>query len=243
MKNNDSKEVTYAEIYIGTLDCVVNEQIYLTDAYSIEDDLEEYLEDEYKKWDLSREDPDVKEFPHIKLEYVDEIYACKHKFTLEQAWNVWSDPRDYFNTENLAYQKIQEILMENEPIFENNKPLYLNEKGNVVSPKDIFDTESKDGNPVTLIAVTRNQFDISRFPEFERYIKTELGYLRCYYGLWKDDSKSKPEYEVVYAMPNNDHITIQRHLNLHDELNDGTPQQIALVIFSDGSWEPVKNSK
>ena len=47
----------------------------------------------------------------------------------------------------------------------------------------------------------------------------------------------------VYAIPNNDPITIQRHLNLHDELNDGTPQQIALVIFSDGSWEPVKNSK
>lgn len=244
MKNNNSKEVIYSEIYIGTLDCVVNEQIYLTDAYSIEDDLERYLEDEFKKWDLSREDPDVKEFPHIKLEYVDEIYACKHKFTLEQVWNVWSDPRDFFKTQDIVNQKIQKQFEENQKKFsERSPPFYLDENGDKISLKKIFDLESIHSKPVCLIAVTRHQYDVSQFLTFEKYVKDELGYARIYYGLWPNKENNKIEYDVLYVIPTNDPVQIQRHLNLHDDLNEGISQEMGLVIFSDGSFEIVRNSK
>jgi len=145
------------------------------------------------------------------------------------------------STDN-THQKIQDILRKSEDDFENNKPLYLDEKANIVSLKEIFDAESIDGNPVTLISVTMNQFDTRKFPAFEKYIKTELKYPRYYYGLWKDDKKSKPEYELVYVITTNDNAEIQRHLNLHDDLNDGIAQKVALVIFSDGSSETVRNS-
>lgn len=243
MKKKPLDESIYGEIYIGMLDCIEDEKIYLDDVYEIDENQSSYLEDEYKKWDLRREDRDIEEFPHIKLEHVDEIYVCRYKFTSEQAWNVWSDPRDFFYTEDAVYQKIQNDFRKNETNFENNKPKYWDENGNAISLKEIFDKESVDGKAVTLIAVTRNQFDISKFPEFEKYIKMELGYDRCYYGLWKKSKKDKPEYEVVYAITPDDSVTIQRHLNLHDDLNDGLSQEMALVIFSDGSSKAIKNSK
>ena len=243
MKKKPLDESIYGEIYVGMLDCIEDEKIYLDDAYEINENDTTYLEDEYKKWDLRREDRDIEEFPHIKLNHVDEIYVCRYKFTSEQAWNVWSDPRDFFYTEDTVYQKIQNDFRKNETNFENNKPQYWDENGNAISLKEIFDKESVDGKAVTLIAVTRNQFDISKFPEFEKYIKMELGYLRCYYGLWKDENKDKPEYEVVYAIPSDDSVTIQRHLNLHDDFNDGLSQEMALVIFSDGTSKAIKNSK
>ena len=244
MKTKPLDESIYdGEIYVGILDCVEDDKVYLKDTYEICEDDFNYLEDGYRKWDLRREDRDIEEFPHIKLDYVEEIYACRYKITLEQAWNVWSDPRDFIKTENTGYQKIQDVLREHEKNFENSAPFYIDEKGNAVSLKEIFDIESVDGTPVTLIAVTRNQFDTSNFPKFDKYIKMELGYSRCYYGLWRDKDGQKAEYEVVYAIPTGDYKTIQRHLNLHDELNEGKSQQEALVIFPDGRYEPIRNSK
>lgn len=242
MKDMVVEDEYYSEMYIGTLDCVEGHRIYLEDTYEINEEHSMHLGNEFKKWDLTKEDPTINEFPHIKLEFIDSIYVSKLKLTLEQVWNVWSDPRDFFKTEDKVYQKIQDTLRKNEKNFENNKPLYLDKKGNVVSLNQIFDIESVDRKPVTLIGVTRNQFDTSRFPEFERYIKTELKYPRHYYGLWRDEQKQKPEYEVVYAIQTNDYTVIQRHLNLHDDLNDGIPQEVALVIFPDGNSEIVKNS-
>lgn len=245
MKENLSeKSINNGEIYVGMLDCVEDGKIYLQDAYEIFEDDVEYIEDEYKKWDLRREDRDIKEFPHIKLEYVDQIYACKHKFTLEQAWNVWSDPRDFFKTEDIVYQKIQKEFEENQKDFsENSPPFYLDEDGNKISLKEIFNVESIDSKPVCLIAVTRHQYDISQFPTFEKYIKEELGYDRAYYGLWPNKEENKIEYDVLYVIPTNDPVQIQRHLNLHDDLNEGISQEMGLVIFSDGSFEIVCNSK
>ncbi len=48
------------------------------------------------------------------LKFVDFIYASKFKLTLEQVWNVWSDPRDLIKTQ--TYQKIQDTFSK----FEKN---------------------------------------------------------------------------------------------------------------------------
>jgi len=109
MSDKKNEDYDYGEIYVGTLDCIEGEKIYLKDAYEIDEDFSRYIENEFKKLDLTREDPTkVNEFPNIRLEFVDSIYASKFKLTLEQVWNVWSDPRDLIRTQ--TYQKIQETF-------------------------------------------------------------------------------------------------------------------------------------
>ena len=36
---------------------------------------------------------------------------------------------------------------------------------------------------------------------------------------------------------------IKRHLNLHDHMNDGLAQKMALIIDKDGKWEIQNNEK
>ena len=144
---------------------------------------------------------------------------------------------------DMEKEKIQEALRKNEKSFENSTPFYINEKGITVSLKDIFDIESVGGEYVTLISVCRNQYDVSRFPEYEKYIKNVLGFTRCYYGLWKDTNNQKTEYEVVYVLPTSENKIIQQHLNLHGILNNGRQQKEALMIFPDGSCKPIRNLK
>lgn len=241
MKNKSTDEISYAETYVGTLDCVEGEKIYLKDAYEIHDDKSIHIENEFKKWDLTREDPTIKEFPHIKLEFVDSVYASKLNLTLEQVWNVWSDPRDLFKTQ--TYQKIQDTFSRIQKTFtDKSEPVFLNQVGERLSLKKICEIESVEGKPITMIAVTRHQYDISNFSKYENYIKNELNHSRFYYGLWPDLEKEKSEWDVLYAIPTDDPEQIQNHLNAHNHMNQGIAQVMALIIDSNGKYKVLKNS-
>ncbi len=241
MKDKSTDEISYAEMYVGTLDCVEGEKVYLKDAYEIHDDESVHIENEFKKWDLSKEDPTIKDFPHIKLEFVDSVYTSKLKLTLEQVWNAWSDPRDLMRTQNLKYQKIQEIFSKLDKTFsENSEPIFLNENAEKISLKEIHGIESIDSRSISLIGVTRHQYDISKFSYYENYIKSMGTNHRIYYGLWSDGKKT--EYDVLYAIPTDNYEEVLNHLNAHDQMNKKTAQSMALVIDSNGKYNIIRNT-
>ena len=241
MKDMVIENEYYSEMYVGALDCVEGHRIYLKDAFEIDDDNSTYLGNEFKKWDLTREDSSINEFPHIKLEFIDSIYASKLKLTLEQAWNAWSDPRDLLKTLNPKYKKIQETFSKLDKTFsQNSEPVFLNENAEQISLKTIHEIESVNNNPISLIAVTRHQYDISKFSKYENYIKNSLKQSRIYYGLWSDGAKT--EYDVLYAIPTDDYEEVLNHLNAHDQMNKKTTQSMALVIDSDGKYKIIRNS-
>ena len=241
MKDMVIEHEYYSEMYVGTLDCVEGHRIYLKDAFEIDGGNSIYLGNEFKKWDLTREDSSINEFPHIKLEFIDSIYASKLKLTLEQAWNAWSDPRDLLKTLNPKYQKIQEIFSKSDKIFsEDSEPIFLNENAEKISLKEIHEIESVDSKPISLIAVTRHQYDISKFSDYENYIKNMETNHRIYYGLWSDGKKT--EYDVLYAMPTDDYEEVLNHLNAHDQMNRGISQSMALVIDSNRKYRILRNS-
>ena len=242
MKDMVIENEYYSEMYVGILDCVEGHRIYLKDTFEIDEGNSRYLGNEFKKWDLTREDSTINEFPHIKLEFIDSIYASKLKLTLEQAWNAWSDPRDLLKTLNPKYQKIQETFSKLDKTFsENSEPIILNENAEQISLKEIHKIESVDSKPISLIAVTRHQYDISKFSNYENYIKNYRGASsRIYYGLWSDGGKT--EYDVLYAIPTDDYEDVLNHLNAHDQINQKTAQSMALVIDSNGKYKIIRNS-
>ena len=175
------------------------------------------------------------------LKFVDSIYASKFKLTLEQVWNVWSDPRDLIRTQNPTYQKIQDIFSKFEKNFtEKSESVILNEIGEKLSMKEIHQIESAKDNPISMIAVTRHQYDVSNFPKYVNYVKNTLGLGRVYFGLWSDGKKV--EYDVLYAIDTDDYEQIQNNLNGHDHMNQGITQVMALIISSDGARKIVNNS-
>ena len=241
MKDKVVEGEYYSEMYVGTLDCVEGHRIYLKDAFEINGDNSSYIENEFKKWDLTREDSTINEFPHIKLEFIDSIYASKLKLTLEQVWNVWSDPRDLMRTQNPKYQKIQETFSKLDKTFsENSEPIFLNENAEKISLKEIHGIESIDNRPISLIGVTRHQYDISKFSHYENYIKSMETNYRIYYGLWSDGKKT--EYDVLYAISTDDYEEVLNHLNAHDQMNQKTAQSMALVIDSNGKYKIIRNT-
>jgi len=241
MKDMVIENEYYSEMYVGALDCVEGHRIYLKDAFEIDGDDSTYLGNEFKKWDLTREDSSINEFPHIKLEFIDSIFASKLKLTLEQAWNAWSDPRDLLKTQNPKYQKIQEIFSKLDKSFsENSEPVFLNEIAEKISLKEIHEIESVDSKPISLIAVTRHQYDISKFSDYENYIKNMEANHRIYFGLWSDGNKT--EYDVLYAIPTDDYEEVLNHLNAHDQMNKKTAQSMALVIDSNGKYKVIRNT-
>lgn len=242
MKDIVIEDEYYSEMYVGMLDCIEGHRIYLKDAFEINEGNSTYLENEFKKWDLTREDSTIDEFPHIKLEFIDSIYASKLKLTLEQAWNAWSDPRDLLRTENPVYQKIQKGFSENEVNFtENSQPVYFDEKGDRIYLKKIHEIESENDKPVSMIAVTRKQYDITNFSVYEKYIRNKFPNKKVYFGLWPDKENKKTEYDVLYVIPTDNFEEVQKHLNMHDSINQKTPQKMALVIFSGGHYEIIEN--
>ena len=145
-------------------------------------------------------------------------------------------------TLNPKYQKIQNIFSEIEKTFtENSEPVYLNELCEQLPLKKIHEIESIEGKPIALIAVTRIQYDVRNFPKYENYIKSKRGFSRVYYGLWPDKSKKKSEWDVLYAIPTDEHEQIQTHLNAHNHMNQGIAQKMALIIDSNGEWETRYN--
>lgn len=174
------------------------------------------------------------------LKFVDSVYVSKFKLTLEQVWNVWSDPRDLIRTQNPVYKKIEDTLSRLAKNFtEKSEPVILNEIGEKLSMKEIHQIESSKDNPISMIAVTRHQYDVSNFPEYVDYVK-KRGTDRVYYGLFPDGKKV--EYDVLYAIDTDDYEQIQNHLNGHDHMNQGITQVMALIISSDGARKIVNNS-
>jgi len=145
--------------------------------------------------------------------------------------------------ENPKYKKIQDTFNRFEKTFtEESEPVYLNEMGEKLTLKKIHEIESDGNKPVSMIAVTRLQYDISNFPEYEKYLKNTFNLSRIYYGLWPNSKIKKVEYDVLYAIPTDDYEEIQMHLNTHNNMNQGIAQEMALVISSDGTSKIVKNS-
>ena len=141
----------------------------------------------------------------------------------------------------LIHQKILVIFKQFEKNFtEKSEPLFLDNMGEKISLKRIYDLESIDDKPISLIAVTRKQYDISNFSRYENYIKNKLNKDGTYYGLWSDGWKV--EYDVLYAVPTDNYEQIQNHLNSHDQINCGITQMMALTIHSNGNYKIIENT-
>ncbi len=122
---------------------------------------------------------------------------------------------------------------------EGSVPVFSSEFIQGISLKKLFNIESNDDKPITLIAVTRNQLNNRNFSKYERYIRQELGFQRIYYGLWFDGERT--EHDVLYAIPTDDDWSIQEHLNSHNHVNQGVAQIMALVVSSGGKIKTVRN--
>jgi hypothetical protein len=106
--------------------------------------------------------------------------------------------------------------------------------------QQIYDANCTSNGPVSMIAVTRHQYDVTEFPKYVEYIKNTLQISTIYYGLWTGGGKV--EYDLLYVVPTDDYEIIQKHLNAHNFLNDSISQRMALVICSDGSTKIIENS-
>ena len=144
--------------------------------------------------------------------------------------------------QELINKKIQNIFKKHEDMFtENSEPLYLDECGEKIPLQKIYDKENIGGNSVALIAVTRKQYNLNNFLNYKEYIKNNLKKDSIYYGLWPD-KKNKTEWDVLYIIEN-DFKEIQKHLNLHNQINHGIAQEMALIIDKNGDWKIQKNNE
>jgi len=121
----------------------------------------------------------------------------------------------------------------------HSNPVMFDENLQKQTMQQIYDAEHTSDEPVSMIAVTRYQYDVNLFPKYVKYIKNTLQINTVYYGLWCDGGKV--EYDVLYVLPAVDNVIIQSHLNAHDFLNDFVSQKMALVICQDGSTRIIKN--
>ena len=139
-------------------------------------------------------------------------------------------------------KKILDVFKKFEKTFtENNNPLYLDKCGNQVTLQKIHDKAGMGDNSLALIAVTREQYNMNNFSKYREYIKNTLNTDTIYYGLWHDIEKNKTEWDVVYTIETANYDKIQKHLNLHNEINNGLAQKMALIIDKKGNWEIQHN--
>ena len=140
-------------------------------------------------------------------------------------------------------KKILDVFKKFEKTFtENNNPLYLDKCGNKVTLQKIHDKAGMGDKSLALIAVTREQYNMNNFSKYREYVKNTLNKDTIYYGLWPDKEKNIAEWDVVYTIETVNHDEIQKHLNLHNEINNGLAQKMALVINSNGEHEIIKNT-
>ena len=118
-------------------------------------------------------------------------------------------------------------------------PVFLDENGKKLTMKEIHNKERVGDKPITMIAVSRYQYDITNFSKYVNYVKNTLKKNTIYYGLYHDE---KVEYDVLYAIPTNDYDEIQKHLNAHDHMNNGIAQIMGLIISQDGTTKIIKNA-
>jgi hypothetical protein len=140
-------------------------------------------------------------------------------------------------------KKIQSIFEIKEKIFtENSNPMYLDKCGKKITLQEIHHKAGIGDNSVVLIAVTSEQYNRDNFSKYREYIKNNLSKNRIYYGLWPDSEKNKTEWDVLYTIENNSD-EIQKHLNLHNQINNGVTQKMALVVDKDGNWKTQNNER
>ena len=123
--------------------------------------------------------------------------------------------------------------------IDNLEPIFGDHNGDPISLKELHKRESINGEPITMIAVTRKQFNEDNLTKYREYIMNELGLPRFYHGLWSDGKNV--EFDVLYAIPTSDNITIQEHLNKHNTINDGVPQVMGLIIDKNGVFKNIEN--
>ena len=141
-------------------------------------------------------------------------------------------------------KKILDVFKKFEKTFtENNNPLYLDKCGNQVTLQKIHDNADIGDNSLALIAVTREQYNMNNFSKYREYIKNTLNKSTIYYALWPNTEENNVEYDVLYTIETIEHDEIQRHLNLHNGINNGVAQKMALIIDKNGNWEIIHNEK
>jgi len=141
-------------------------------------------------------------------------------------------------------KKIADEFVKYEKTFtEKSAPLYLDECGEKITLQEIHDKAGIGDNSLVLIAATRKQYNTDNFSKYRKYIKNTLKKSTIYYALWPNTEENNVEYDVLYTTETADHDEIQRHLNLHNDINNGVTQKMALIIDKDGNWEIIHNEK
>ena len=141
-------------------------------------------------------------------------------------------------------RKILNVFQKFEKTFtEKSAPLYLDEYGEKVTLQEIHDKAGIGYNSLVLIAATRKQYNTDNFSKYREYIKNTLKKSTIYYALWPNTEENNVEYDVLYTIETIEHDEIQRHLNLHNGINNGVAQKMALIIDKNGNWEIIHNEK
>ena len=141
-------------------------------------------------------------------------------------------------------KKILDVFKKFEKTFtKKSKPFYLDECGEKITLQEIHDKAKIGDNSLVLIAVTREQYNMDNFSKYREYIKNTLNKDTIYYGLWPDIGKNKTEWDIVYTINTVSYDEIQKHLNLHNEINNGLAQKMALIIDKTGNWKIQKNKR
>ena len=79
------------------------------------------------------------------------------------------------NFDEKIREKLKKSFKEYEKTFTAKSPsIYFDNAGNKISLKEIYDDNNIFGNLITLIAVTRNQYDLNEFQKYVDYIKNSL---------------------------------------------------------------------
>ena len=141
-------------------------------------------------------------------------------------------------------KKIADEFVKYEKTFtEKSAPLYLDECGEKITLQEIHDKAGIGDNSLVLIAATRKQYNTDNFSQYREYIKNTLKKSTIYYALWPNIEENNVEYDVLYTIETIEHDEIQRHLNLHNGINNGIAQKMALIIDKNGNWEIIHNEK
>ena len=141
-------------------------------------------------------------------------------------------------------KKIADEFVKYEKTFtEKSAPLYLDECGEKITLQEIHDKAGIGDNSLVLIAATRKQYNTDNFSQYGEYIKNTLNKSTIYYALWPNIEENNVEYDVLYTIETIEHDEIQRHLNLHNGINNGVAQKMALIIDKNGNWEIIHNEK
>ena len=141
-------------------------------------------------------------------------------------------------------KKIADEFVKYEKTFtEKSAPLYLDECGEKITLQEIHDKAGIGDNSLVLIAATRKQYNTDNFSQYREYIKNTLKKSTIYYALWPNTEENNVEYDVLYTTETADHDEIQRHLSMHNDINNGVTQKMALIIDKDVNWEIIHNEK